>query len=363
MDRPPGLPIIDPRFSTNPELRQPTPINSPPVSISYSPNSVSSPFWNDSPVVPELTLEDLAVDNPVEGVAYQVHNAFNNIKENLPKIKKIIGSPNNSFQHFHMNFDIEYSQFMNYLLIHVFQFIINKKGLSTEEFTINMDKIYELLTKLYYAGNTFLTKECMTNMYNWTQFVLRQPDIFQIHYFDCFLQDAYQAYDGPGSDDNTSCVKGIYERLLFSIADACILYCTEFKKNKKSSRSNSPSKSNSTSSRKKRKRKNGGTVKQLGGFKSSYSDCEKGKYAKLIVLFKKEIPDLNDLTKEWAEKVLEKSVGQNMSPASLKQNFIEYVDGEYKKYGLNDRREEVEKRAEQLQYAFDGKIFGGKKRY
>ena len=61
------------------------------------------------------------------------------------------------------------------------------------------------------------------------QFVFQQPAIFQANYVETFIGDTYHAYDG--TENTISCVNGITERMLLYIGDACMMYCTMFKKN------------------------------------------------------------------------------------------------------------------------------------
>ena len=201
--------------------------------------------------------------------------------------------------------------------------------------------------KFWNTGEIFINPETMNNMFNWSQFVLRQPKEFQIAYFDCYLEDTYTSYDGDDDEDNISCPKGIYERQLIAIGDACIMYCTKYEKKQKSAtkRSRSSEKKNKTSS-----------------IRSSYSNCEKSKYIKLIKLFKKEIPDLNDLTKEWS-KILDCDDTKNISAENLKKHFIDFMTKTYKRFGI-DKENEILKRAKDFEdmLVFENKTFGGRNR-
>jgi hypothetical protein len=277
-------------------------------------------------------------NEPMDGVAYQVHNVFNNIKENLTDIYKKLGKPELSFKKYDDLFDLPPDLFMLYLQHKFFGKIIDNydDNNKIEEYK---QKIEQILLKFWSAGDLLITSESMNNMFNWTQFVLRQPKQFQTAYFECYLQDTYNAYDGDS--DNISCPKGIYERLLFAIGDACIIYCTQYEKKKENQ------------TRKK---------KMTINYDSLYKNCEKSKYIHLIRLFKKEIPDINELTKQWSS-ILESDEGKKMDPDALKKNFIEFMNKTYKRYGLN-KEDEIEKRANDLEAAsiFKDKQFGGKKR-
>lgn len=280
-------------------------------------------------------------ESPIEGNAYLVHNAFNNIKDNFPKISKALGKPTISFKKFNEMFMVLQDQFMMYLQDHFFRMLIGRKTNSSQDRQEYLEQVEQILQKLYEAGN-FVSSETMNNMFNWSQFVLRQPTDFQIAYFDCFLEDTYNAYDSD--TDGISCPKGIYERMLFSIGDACVIYCTEYEKKKKSA----TKKSNSGSSKKN---------KTVGRFNSLYSNCEKSKYIKLIKLFKKEIPEMNDLIQQWSS-ILDRDEGKNMEPKLLKENFIAFLKNTYLRYGI-DNTKKINQMAEDLDYVFKNKEFGG----
>jgi hypothetical protein len=280
---------------------------------------------------------------PPDGVAYHVHNVFDNIRDNLDEITKTLGSPTMTFREFNEYFKITPKQFEIYLIEEVFKtFIVHKTPNNTQRDEY-LEKVEAVIFKLYQARKNYMTDHHITSMFFWTQFVLRQPKVFQLHYFDCFLEDTFTAYDGGINMDNISCPKGIYERFLLAIADACILYCTEFKKQRK---------------RKTRKKKQIQTEKQetRGGMKSMYNTCDKPKYVKIIRLFKKEVPDMNTLTQEWSS-IFKEEEGKKMNAVQLKSHFIEFMDRSYKRYGLNNRTQ-IEERAKDLEYAFEAKVFG-----
>jgi hypothetical protein len=315
---------------------------SPPHQTNYSFPASPATIISSYPSIPSLNSNDFNTHyNPneannlgdiPEGDAYHVHNVFDNIRDNLSEISTTLGNPTLNFNTFNTYFRITPSQFINYLLEHVF----------TNNSTQRITNVSKVLHKLYNARVNYMSETHINTMFICTQFVLRQSIVFQQHYFDCFLEDTYNAYDGDENMDNISCPKGIYERFLFAIADACILYCTEFKKKRKR-------KQNS----KKKKSKHNST---LGGQKSMYNTCDNPKYIKLIRLFKKEVPDMNELTKEWSS-IFEEDEGKTMTAEQLKSHFIEFMNRTYKRYGIN-KKIEIEKYATDFEYAFRNREFG-----
>lgn len=311
----------------------PAPLNPPPP-VTWSIDRTANP--NPNP--------------PLDGLAYQVHNVFDNIRDNLSEISKTLGNPTMDFNTFNLYFKITPDQFINYLLRHVFNVFINTKTLLSKQRETYTHKVSKVLNKLYHARVHNMTESHIKTMFIATQFVLRQSIVYQQHYFDCFLEDTYNAYDGDENMDNISCPKGIYERFLFAIADACILYCIEFKKKRK--KNNSKKRKRSTITPPQNSKHNA----TLGGQKSMYNTCDKPKYIKLIRLFKKEVPDMNELAKEWSH-IFEEDQGKTMTPEQLKSHFIEFMNRTYKRYGIS-KRKEIEEYAKNIEYAFTNREFG-----
>jgi hypothetical protein len=292
----------------------------------------SSPYSNTPSL---LNIDDLNITPqeypfPIgEGVAYQIHNVFENIQENLDKINKLMGGVlsieplNLSKEQFSHSI---YSSFEQYL-------DKNKNGNSQQQ---QQQQITDIVKKLY-TSNLLSNPEVCNNIFTWNQFVLRQPESFQTHYVECFIQDTYNAYDT--GTERISCPKGIYERMLYNIGDACIMYCTENKKKR----------------RRTKKRRDS----QHGG-KPPFSSCDNPLYRRLIVLMKKMVPDLNELTKEWSN-IFNKECAKQMTPDELKRNFIDYMVRKYAQYGIHNQEAKIETRANELEEAqiFQNKEFGG----
>lgn len=299
---------------------------SPSFVLDYTGRPSTPVYYHSQEDLPSPT-EYVAAPVPNVGIAYQVHHVFQNIQDNFKDIMNTLGGPVDIYI-----LNIGPSDFM-VGLDEFFVQVINNMNENEESRSLHYEKIRLIEEKLDLAGSEVLTRETTNNMFTWIQFVLRQPVSFQQHYIDCFVRDTYHAYDG--SRDTISCPKGIYERLFLAIGDACVLYCTLYKK---------PNKKQKT-----KKKKNSFNMTRGGGVKkSTFHRCDNPVYRKLIRLFKKEVPDMNDLTKEWS--VIFCSDTNELSAIQLKQNFIDFMDAKYKMYGLNHMKA-IQKRADELEEA------------
>ena len=287
---------------------------------------------------------DVAV--PASGIAHHVHNVFENLRDNMDEITSTLGGSIN-VSLLQMNYHDIIAGLDKFFLILMSKFYSHSKlgGYENlnDEGKLNYNKLIQIMEKLELSGDVHLTFDALNNIFTWIQYVLRQPDSFQQHYLDCFIRDTFNAYDGVevGEGGNISCPKGIYERLLFAIGDACVLYCSQYKKKKKPTRKT------------KKLFLRGGANKQ----KSTYQTCDKPVYRKLIRLLKKEVPDMNELTKEWSG-IFDTDFVNTLSTSQLKQHFIEFMDRKYKLYGL-DEMKTIQARANELEAAdiFKNKTF------
>ena len=151
--------------------------------------------------------------------------------------------------------------------------LINKKYISNDDKFECYAKFKKIEDKFEKAGSDILNRETTNNMSTWMQFVYRQPDVFQLHYLDCFMRDTEK-------DGNIRSTKDIYERVLYTIADACVLYCTQYKKKLtqyKTKRNKSQ----------KKKTKKDHNLTRGGTSNSMYHNCDNAVYSKLIRLIKK----------------------------------------------------------------------------
>ena len=156
------------------------------------------------------------------GMAWHIHNVFDNIKETYEEIMDVFGG--------RIRLDILQTigptEFIVALDLFFATAISRKYGTPFQQGE-EYHKVSQVLNRLYLANKEFLTPSQRNEIFTWIQFVMRQPDAFQFEYIDLFINDTFLAYDT--GDDKLSCPKGISERLLLSIGDACVLYCFQYK--------------------------------------------------------------------------------------------------------------------------------------
>ena len=270
------------------------------------------------------------------GIAFEVHNAFENIKENYEKIIQEMGGR----IYLDILTTIGPDELVNSLDL-FFAEIIAKRDNTPLRQGEEYQKLKRILTRLWYAKNEVLTGHFRNEIFTWFQFVMRQPESFQFQYATYFIEDTISAYS-----DEMSCVKGIRERLLLSIADACILHCFQFKKKHK----------RKTRHAAKKHKANQKTAKAtLGGSPSKFKKCDNPLYRRLIHLFKKEVPDMNELTKEWSV-IFTKDTAEKMTTEQIRQDFIDFMERKYKLYNI-DNSDAIRKRAVELEEIFKNKEF------
>jgi hypothetical protein len=295
------------------------------------------------------------------GMAFHVHNVFENIKDTYEEIMQVLGG--------RIQLDILQTIGPDELITALdlfFASVISRKFGTPFQQGEEYNKVRKVLHRLYLARREFLNARQRNEIFTWIQFVMRQPDTFQFEYIELFINDTYFAYDGA-SGDNISCVKGISERLLLSIADACIMYCIQYKKkNKKKTRQTEKNKKATKRAKARTARNDRMTARNerlsqttqmeiTGGQKSAFVRCDNAIYRKLIRLFKKEVPDMNDLTKDW-NVIFTGELAETMTTAQIKQSFIDFMDRKYKLYGLN-KLVAIHKRADEFDEIFERREF------
>jgi len=165
---------------------------------------IDSMFNPDFPNEFKPQLIDRPRPNPVQGIAFQVHNKFDNL--DLTALTNLINS-----------------------------------GSNLDEYTgnnLNQEWLTELRTMVQNSGNTELSDklsrisgkigaidfaEAIDNLnsknffYTILNFVKRQPKEYQDNYVNFLIEDSCSAYS---TGDTTSCVKGIKERMVLALGQA-----------------------------------------------------------------------------------------------------------------------------------------------
>jgi hypothetical protein len=159
------------------------------------------------------------------------------------------------------------------------------------------------------------------------KFVGAQSKEFQDFYMHAFIQDCYHAYTSNEghtleNGEGMSCMKGIVERFIWIVGDSAQAMCTD--------------------------------------------GCTNPVYEKLLDVFGKRKLDKNELTQEWSEQFLGTEAFQNkdtMTKEQVKQSYLDFMKQKYSAVGLwvPHTRQMIEEEADKLDYAFESRMFGGRR--
>jgi len=334
--------------------RVPTPDGTPPVvgfeivRHNYGERNQQENLVQNHPNIEEPQGQVQVPANAVEfqvhtGMAYQVHNVFENIKENYEKIIQEFGGR----IYLDIISTVGPDEFINGLDL-FFTEIISRRDNTPPQEGPEYEKIHKILNRLWLAKEEYLGAYFRNEIFTWFQFVMRQPESFQFHYVTCFIEDTFFAYN---IGDTLSCVKGIRERLLLSIADACVLYCTQYKKKHKRKTKNTMKKKTNAKRLKQKTARN----QTIGGASSEFKKCDNLTYRRLIRLFKKEVPDMNELTKEWAV-IFTGGLADSLTTQQIKDEFIDFMNRKYLLYGI-DNSVAIQIRADSFDDIFERREF------
>ena len=144
---------------------------------------------------------------PIQGVAYEVHNAFESFKPKEAQYLSIINQPH-----------LPYGNIYNYIKE-------NFKEQINQHFSDNKDaKLNELTTVLTKISGR-IPEEDKDLIGKTIDFAFSQDENFIKEYITTFLDETCKAYKGLG--DTTSCVKGIIERFIINIGSTVQILCAE----------------------------------------------------------------------------------------------------------------------------------------
>jgi uncharacterized protein YjbI with pentapeptide repeats len=251
-------------------------------------------------------------DGDHEAIAYEIHNIFKKI--DIGGYQKIITEGTTHGPN--LSVDEITHQFKNIITA---VFAEHEKASSTKKLEAIMTRLKNSV-ELEASGSQKLVSDT-------TKFVATQPKEFQDFYLHAFIQDCYHAYASESGEplpdgQGMSCVKGIVERFIWIVGDAAQAMCTDA--------------------------------------------CTNPVYEKLLDVFGKRKLDKNELTQEWNETVLETPEFQNketMTKEQVKQSYLDFMKKKYVAAGLwipNTQRM-VEEEADKLEYAFESRMFGGRR--
>ena len=154
--------------------------------------------------------EDEMGDDEIVGQAFQVHNNFNHI--DFQKLFQLIC--NNRFDVYRGRTGFKQYMFNEIkALVEAFP-----AGTEKRELKRDLTRLKPKILVINYDTNFRISPQPngQNAFYTILNFVKRQPKQFQDNYIKFFILDSYQAYN---TGDTTSCVKGIKERLIFSLAN------------------------------------------------------------------------------------------------------------------------------------------------
>ena len=279
------------------------------------PTDLENLEYNERPILHDPFQEP-------EGVAFEIHNVFNKI--DIDKYHELItkssadlrrGGPRG-------NWDLAVIKFALETIVDV-DFPKNEAEQARAK-----SKIKAIITRLK-NSDVLRSDKVMKLVSDTMQFVSIQPPAFKVFYVTAFIQDCYHAYSDPATglpfetDQGMSCLQGIVERFVWIIGD---------------------------------------TVQAMIANKS-----KKAVYKDLLNVFGKNKLDLNELTQQWDEEVLQKpdfSDKEKKTKEQVKKSFMDFMKAKYSAAGMwvPNTQEQVRKRAEELDYVFEGRVFGGRSR-
>ena len=318
-------------------------------------NFTEFPFLDGAINIPEALIAGIPrVNADIQGVAYEIHNVFNKI--DIDKYHEIIKKSATSLRRglSRGNWDLA-------VIKRAFETIIDMDFPKNEtEQALAKTKLNSIINRLK-NSDELKQDNVMKLVSDTTQFVFEQKSQeFKVFYVTAFIQDCYHAYSHPTTglpfetEQGMSCVKGIVERFVWIIGDTVQFICSDDLR---------PDEVGSTPSSPNVPCPTGRLTSRTSGFGSNPNKCNP-LYKELLDVFGKNKLDINELTQQWDEEVLQKSEFQdktNMTKEQVKQNFINYMKQKYSAVGLwiPSTQELVNKRADELDYAFEGRMFGG----
>jgi hypothetical protein len=162
------------------------------------------------------------------GVAYEVHNYFETIRDKIEEYEEIIDT--------YVDVETSNQAYTNYNKNNFTEFIQEKMVSLIEQIPLDIffteEKKNELITRLdailhKLNESNYLDKPKTRILIGKTlNYVATQPTEFYSTYLKNFVQDCYEAYDGVGDpNNNISCPKGIVERFVLSVGSASFSLC------------------------------------------------------------------------------------------------------------------------------------------
>ncbi len=209
---------------------------------------------------------------PIQGVAFEIHNAFANIK--FDRLMEILRAGIGSARNF------KDREFPLMPLVHNIENNNNLIPEKKRELTGKIERIFETLSQYqnYRASIPYIVDAI--------QYILMQPQEVIDAYIDTFITDCLKAYStGRGE----SCIKGMYERVFMSFRDTMSTICLD----------------------------------QIQG--TGAAPLCKPEYVEIFKCFYEDIPTelLNDFLKEWYGE--RSDAAESMTPDQRIEDFVSFV--------------------------------------
>ena len=256
---------------------------------------------------------------PPQGVAYEIHNAFNqHYALNKNKYFEIIGKPPDSI---YTSINI-----INYIKPKLIELI--KKVYPTTEVVSKTDEMNQILNTINIARELSEKRDTKLLLGKTVDFLVTQSNEFVHFYLEALKYDCLNAYST--GTNRSSCVKGMIERFYLTMGDTAYALCPE------------------------------------------PDTCANPTYNELVSLFNKRV-DKNELTQEWNQTFLEDPIKKaellKLNKEERKDHYRQFMIQKYTEAGQipNEQasqmvlRDIIEPEVIALDYVFDGLQFGGKK--
>jgi hypothetical protein len=275
---------------------------------------------------PNVPPRPAATPGPRAGVAFEVHNAFDDFKANKwDKFMEIINRTTGTNTNFR-NRNAPLQPLIDYVNTSE-SFNENKESSSPEDKAEMIRKkadIIEKINRIFTQIQGYSNYNAnIDNITNCIQYVLMQPPEFIDAYINTFVVDCFKAYNSSSREE--SCVKGMYERVYLAFRDTASTLCLD----------------------------------QIQGV-SAASLC-KPDYIEIYDCFYETLPQalLNDFSKEWYEERGGDEALGSLSPEARIEDFVSFVRGR-----MNDDARFAKAEASIRRYANKeiNILFGGKRR-
>ena len=285
-------------------LLQHNPLNSLPPEINIHLTRLDISNTNIAELPHNLFTQTLIADNtpflaqmleeaPTPGIAYEIHNAYDKIKDKLGPLYDIIDPTKTNSEPFPKMEDIT-TLFTNYINSDDYEASPESKANQIAELTMFMKKHMHDHEELDFI---------LVKISPIVKYVMKQPKKFINYYIQTLIHDSFYSYTDVPSDakfgDTIGCAKGIFERFILLIGDTTYAMC--------------PSEPTCI---------------------IPESDPEtRDQYHKISVIFGKVKVDDSDVTKDWARSVMkgkQSGLDKNSTGDKLEENLKDFLIAKYK---------------------------------